>query len=56
MVISGSGNAKTETVQSVSRISGAEIISTITSEGALLSASSGRKARDATGGVRRQHL
>src|SRR5262249_38093624 len=43
--------AKTETVQSVSRADGAEVVSTITSEGALLSASSGKKAKDATGGL-----
>ena len=33
MVISGPGNAKTETVQSVSAIDGAVIVSTIVSEG-----------------------
>jgi hypothetical protein len=55
MVISGPGNAKTETVQSVSAIDGAVIVSTIVSEGALLSASP-RKARDklATGGLLRK--
>jgi hypothetical protein len=54
LVVAGSGNAKTETVQSVSRLDGAEVVSTITSEGALLSASSGKKARDATGGLLRK--
>jgi hypothetical protein len=54
MVIAGSGNAKTETVQSISLTDGAVIVSTITSEGALLSASSGRKAKDATGGLLRK--
>jgi hypothetical protein len=55
MVISGPGNAKTETVQSVSAIDGAVIVSTIVSEGALLSATP-RKARDkhATGGLLRK--
>jgi Bifunctional DNA primase/polymerase, N-terminal len=39
LIISGPGNAKTETVQSTSEL-GAHIISTIASEGALLSATS----------------
>jgi hypothetical protein len=52
MVISGPGAAKTETVQSVSAVDGAAVVSTITSEGALLSATP-RKTRhkDATGGL-----
>jgi hypothetical protein len=33
MIISGSGNAKTETISSASACDGAEVISTITSEG-----------------------
>jgi hypothetical protein len=54
LVISGSGNAKTETVQSLIGI-GAIIVSTISSEGALLSASSQeQKAKNATGGLLRQ--
>jgi hypothetical protein len=48
MVISGSGNAKTETVQSLSG-AGALITSTISSEGALLSATA--RSRGATGGL-----
>jgi hypothetical protein len=51
LIISGSGNAKTETVQALSGI-GATVVSTITSEGALLSATSKReRAKDATGGL-----
>jgi hypothetical protein len=52
MIISGSGNAKTETIASTSACDGAEVISTITSEGALLSASP-RKGRykNSTGGL-----
>ncbi len=54
LVISGSGNAKTETVGSLVG-SGAYITSTITSEGALLSATSGKeKAKDAHGGLLRK--
>jgi hypothetical protein len=54
LIISGPGNAKTETVQATSRLD-AHVISTITSEGALLSASP-RKSRTktATGGLLRQ--
>ena len=48
IVISGSGNAKTETVQSLSGAS-AHVTSTITSEGALLSATT--RSRGATGGL-----
>jgi hypothetical protein len=53
LVISGSGNAKTETVQALSG-AGAITISTIASEGALLSATSRKqKAKGATGGLLR---
>jgi hypothetical protein len=54
LVISGPGNTKTETVQSLSG-AGAFVTSTITSEGALLSASP-RKSRvkTATGGLLRR--
>jgi hypothetical protein len=48
IVISGSGNAKTETVQSLSG-AGAHVTSTITSEGALLSATA--RSHGATGGL-----
>jgi hypothetical protein len=51
LIISGSGNAKTETVQALSGIN-ATVVSTITSEGALLSATATReRTRDATGGL-----
>jgi hypothetical protein len=54
LVVSGSGNAKTETVASLSGL-GAFVTSTIASEGALLSASSQKeKAKDATGGLLRR--
>ncbi len=53
LVVSGSGNAKTETVQSLGA-AGATITSTISSEGALLSATSKReRAKDSTGGLLR---
>jgi hypothetical protein len=52
MVISGSGNAKTDTVTSVSNVEHAIAISTISSEGALLS--SIKKGKGATGGLLRQ--
>lgn len=52
MVISGSGNLKTETVNSVSGVERTIAISTIASEGALLS--SIKKAKGATGGLLRQ--
>ncbi|MGX9432522.1 MULTISPECIES: DNA-primase RepB domain-containing protein [Bradyrhizobium] len=53
LVISGSGNAKTETVQSVTGL-GALVVSTIASDGALLSASSRKqKSKTATGGLLR---
>jgi hypothetical protein len=54
LIISGSGNAKTESVQALSGI-GAKVVSTITSEGALLSATAKRERRkDATGGLLRE--
>jgi hypothetical protein len=54
LLISGSGNAKTETVCSLSE-AGALITSTISSDGALLSASPAReKAKDASGGLLRR--
>ena len=54
LIISGSGNAKTETVQALDGI-GATITSTISSQGALLSATPKReKAKDATGGLLRK--
>jgi hypothetical protein len=54
LLISGPGNAKTETVQALSGV-GAITVSTITSEGALLSASPKReRTKDATGGLLRQ--
>jgi hypothetical protein len=54
LVVSGAGNAKTETVQALAG-AGATITSTITSEGALLSATSRREqAKDATGGLLRK--
>ncbi|HZK37200.1 MAG TPA: DUF3854 domain-containing protein [Aeromicrobium sp.] len=54
LIISGSGNAKTETVQSLDGIR-AIITSTISSQGALLSATSAKdKAKDATGGLLRK--
>ncbi|MFZ2081840.1 MAG: bifunctional DNA primase/polymerase [Xanthobacteraceae bacterium] len=54
LVISGPGNAKTETVQALSG-TGAYVTSTITSEGALLSASPRRERRkNATGGLLRK--
>jgi hypothetical protein len=54
LVISGPGNAKTETVQATSGL-GAHVVSTISSEGALLSASGkGQRDKNATGGLLRQ--
>jgi hypothetical protein len=51
LIISGSGNAKTETVQATSGL-GARVVSTISSIGALLSASPRReRGKDATGGL-----
>lgn len=54
LLISGSGNAKTETVQALTGVE-AIITSTITSEGALLSATPRKEqAKDATGGLLRK--
>lgn len=54
LLISGSGNAKTETVQALDGI-GATITSTIASQGALLSATAKKeRAADATGGLLRK--
>lgn len=54
LVVSGSGNAKTETVVSLAG-AGAHIVSTISSEGALLSATPGKeRSSDATGGLLRK--
>src|SRR5262249_47548042 len=54
LVISGPGNAKTETVQALAG-AGATITSTIASEGALLSATSRKqKSKGATGGLLRK--
>lgn len=53
LLVSGSGNAKTETVGALAKI--ATVTSTITSEGALLSATSQKeKAKDSTGGLLRK--
>ncbi|MBZ4488022.1 bifunctional DNA primase/polymerase [Microbacterium sp. cx-55] len=53
-LVSGSGNAKTETVQSLAG-AGALVLSSVASEGALLSATSkGERSTDATGGLLRQ--
>ena len=54
LVVSGSGHAKTETVQTLAG-AGAIVTSTLSSEGALLSGSPRReKAKDATGGLLRR--
>ncbi len=54
LIISGSGNAKTETAAALAGI-GAHITSTITSEGALLSATAKKeRGKDATGGLLRK--
>jgi hypothetical protein len=54
LIVSGSGNAKTETVQALSSI-GALVVSAITSEGALLSATEKRgRSKNATGGLLRE--
>jgi hypothetical protein len=54
LVVSGSGNAKTETVGSLAG-AGAYVTSTVTSEGALLSATSRKEqSKDATGGLLRK--
>jgi Bifunctional DNA primase/polymerase, N-terminal len=55
LLISGPGNAKTETIQAASGVDGAHIISTIASEGALLSATAKKsRAKTATGGLLRK--
>jgi len=54
LLISGSGNAKTETVQALDGVK-ALVTSTISSDGALLSGSPNReRAKDATGGLLRR--
>src|SRR5579862_1054465 len=54
LLLSGSGAAKTETVQPLAG-AGAIVTSTITSEGALLSGTPARdKTKDATGGLLRR--
>lgn len=54
LLVSGAGNAKTETVSALAG-AGAHVTSTITSEGALLSATSKKEhAKDATGGLLRK--
>jgi hypothetical protein len=54
LIVSGSGNAKTETVQALAG-AGAVVTSTIRSEGALLSATSQReRSKEATGGLLRR--
>ncbi|TXI53004.1 MAG: hypothetical protein E6Q57_04165 [Mycobacterium sp.] len=54
LLVGGPGNAKTETVTALSH-AGAHIVSTIASEGALLSGTSkGERAGDATGGLLRE--
>jgi hypothetical protein len=54
LVVSGSGNAKTETVGALAGI-GAHVTSTVTSEGALLSATPAReKVKGSTGGLLRK--
>jgi DNA-binding transcriptional ArsR family regulator len=52
MVISGSGNAKTETVNAISNIDRTIAVSTIASQGAMLSAI--KKGKGATGGLLRR--
>src|SRR5262245_1897204 len=54
LIISGPGNPKTETVQATSGL-GAHVVSTITSEGALLSGTSQKgRSKNATGGLLRK--
>ncbi len=54
LIVSGSGNAKTETVSALAG-AGAYVTSTITSEGALLSPTSKKEtSKDATGGLLRK--
>src|SRR5262245_10049177 len=55
LYISGAGAGKTETVCSVSSIPNVEIVSTVASEGALLSATSKKaRSKQATGGLLRK--
>jgi hypothetical protein len=55
LIISGPGWAKTETVITLRECDGAEIVSTLTSTGALLSATAKReRTQDATGGLLRK--
>jgi hypothetical protein len=55
LLVGGPGNAKTESVSSLGLSPGVHIVSTIASEGALLSATSkGERAKDATGGLLRE--
>lgn len=55
LVVTGSGNAKTETVCSSAEVANVHITSSIASEGALLSATSKReRTEEATGGLLRQ--
>jgi hypothetical protein len=55
LVVSGPGNAKTETVQALSALDNTYVTSTIASEGALLSASPKRdRTKGATGGLLRR--
>ena len=54
LLVSGSGNAKTETVQALQG-AGAQVVSTIASQGALLSATAKKeRSADASGGLLRQ--
>jgi Toprim domain len=54
LIVSGSGNTKTETVVTLSSI-GAKVVSAVSSEGALLSATSKRdRSKSATGGLLRE--
>jgi hypothetical protein len=53
LIVGGPGNAKTETVSALG-VSSAHVVSTIASEGALLSGTSmGERSSDATGGLLR---
>ena len=55
LIISGPGNAKTETVVATSKLGGAHVVSTLTSEAALLSATPRKqRAETATGGLLRK--
>jgi hypothetical protein len=55
LLISGPGNAKTETASSVGGVPGTVVVSTISSEGALLSASPKKaRAKSASGGLLRK--